>query len=301
MTLTAALARLRHNLLANSIEDAGLVAEVILMRTLGFSRAGLYLDAELSLSPRQERDIELLAGKIISGEPLAYVVGSREFYGRDLQVDSSVLIPRPETETLVEAAVSLARRHRITTIADIGTGSGAVAVTLALELPDVLVYATDISSSALEVARRNCEKHGVSGRVILFQGDLLDPLPTPVELVVANLPYVRSSEITGPLSREPRLALDGGPDGLDIFRRLITRLPQAFSMSSCLLLEIGAGQGPALVTMLRAKFPDVNIEVTPDLASVPRVLQMSPIPARACCADSRRFSISGEFDSSIPE
>ena len=149
--------------------------------------------------------------------PAAYITGHREFYGLDFAVNSSVLVPRPETELLVEKALELARERSLSTIADIGTGCGAIAVSLAVNLPQTRIYATDISAPALEVALSNCRKHGVTDRVTLLEGDMLAPLPEPVDLIVANLPYVREPEMTGvnTLGFEPPLALNGGPDGLD--------------------------------------------------------------------------------------
>ncbi len=223
MTLKQALSHAREILTANNIEDAPLECELLLRHTLKLSRVELYLDLNHEPSPEQEEIFWHLIRHRLNGEPTAYITGHCEFYGIDFYVDSSVLIPRPESELLVEKALTLAQNHAIATIAEIGTGCGAIAISLALNLPKVKIYATDISTPALKVALFNCQKHGLVNRVCLLQGDMLDPLPKPVNLIVANLPYVKEAEIdTG--NFEPLLALNGGSDGLDHLRQLCHQL-----------------------------------------------------------------------------
>jgi release factor glutamine methyltransferase len=213
----------------------------------------------------------------LSGEPVAYIVEHREFYGLDFYVDRRVLIPRPESELLVERALELAQKRPVATIAEIGTGSGAIAISLALNLPSAKICATDISAPALEVARLNCRRHGVADRVCLLLGDMLEPIPGPCDLVVANLPYV--TELT--LSRsglahfEPPLALNGGRDGLEKIRQLCLEVGDKLHPGGSLLLEIGQGQSGAVNAFLRRLFPRAEMEIIPDLGGIDRVVSLT--------------------------
>ena len=241
MNRKQALAQARSILADNDIEDASLEGELLLRHVLEISRTQLYLDLDHELNPANEEVLHRLLERRLQGEPSAYIIGHREFYGLDFYVDHSVLIPRPESELLVEKAINLAQNRAITTIADIGTGCGAIAISLAINLPAAKIYATDISASALEVSRSNCQKHGVVDRICLLPGDMLDPLPEPVDLIIANLPYVRESELprAGPLSFEPVLALNGGPGGIARIKRLCFQVGEKLRPGGCLLLEIG--------------------------------------------------------------
>lgn len=213
MTLKQALRRARDILVESNIDDAPLEGELLLRHTLKIDRVQLYLELDKELTPQQEQTFRGLLERRLNGEPSAYITGRREFYGLDFNVSPAVLIPRPESELLVETALAIAKNRPLFTIDDVGTGSGAIAISLALELPQTVIYATDISAAALKVARLNCRKHGVSDRVRLLEGNLLEPLPEPVDLIVANMPYVRKSELN-PQS-EPPLALDGGANGTE--------------------------------------------------------------------------------------
>lgn len=215
MTLKQAISRARGILAANNIEDAPLECELLLRHALGISRVQLYIDLNHELSPELEESFWNLVKRCLSGEPTAYITGHREFYGLDFHIDPSVLIPRPESELLVEKCLSLAQNHTVSTIAEIGTGCGAIAISLALNLPQTKIYATDISAPALRVALLNCKKHGVVNRICLLQGNMLDPLPEPVDLIIANLPYVKESELLNSANFEPLLALNGGSGGLE--------------------------------------------------------------------------------------
>jgi release factor glutamine methyltransferase len=252
-----------------------LEAELLLRHALNISRTQLYLDLERELSPRQEQAFWRLVERRLNGEPTAYITGNREFYGLDFHVDHRTLIPRPESELLVETALRLAQNNQIFTIADIGTGCGAIAVSLALELPQARIYATDISAAALEVALGNCRKHGVIDRVRLLQGDMLAPLPHPVDLIIANLPYVKESELAE-TGFEPRLALDGGPDGTERIGRLCRQINSKLRPDGYLLLEMGMGQRGAITALLHTIFPKGEIEVVPDLSGIERVLSFRP-------------------------
>lgn len=274
MTWKEALVRASEILKQNRIEDATLESELLLRHTLKIDRVRLYVESERELTSEQETTFWQLVDRRLKGEPTAYITGHREFYGLDFDVSPAVLIPRPETELLVEKALALAKSRAVSTIADIGTGCGAIAISLAKHIPDVRIYATDISTEALRVARNNAEKHGVTGRITFLQGNLLEPLPEPVDLIIANLPYVRRSDITqkGPLSFEPRAALDGGEAGLDTIRELCRQVSGKLRPNGCLLLEIGQGQVKAVSDLLKSRFPAATIEVAPDLAGIERVV-----------------------------
>lgn len=276
MTLKQALSQSRGLLAASDIEDAALESELLLRHVLKISRVQLYLDLSRELSPKQEETFWRLVKCRLNGEPTAYITGHREFYGFDFYVAPDVLVPRPESELLVEKALNLAHHRNISTIAEIGTGCGAIAISLALNLPEAKIYATDISAPALKVALFNCQKHGVASRICLLQGDMLDPLPEPVDLIVANLPYVRESELppTGPVSFEPILALNGGPEGLEKIHQLCQQAGSKLSPRGCLLLEIGQGQGKTVTSSLCSLFPSARIEVASDLSGMERVVSL---------------------------
>ena len=276
MTFKQALSRAREILVANNIEDVFLEGELLLRHTLNISQTQLYQDLNHELIPKQEKTFWNLVQRRINHEPTAYITGHREFYGLDFYVNPHVLIPRPETELLVEMALTLVQNHRLATIADIGTGCGAIAISLALNLPQFKIYATDISSSALEVAKTNCNKHGVLNRIHLLQGDMLDPLPEPVDLIVSNLPYVKKAELphVNTARFEPFLALNGGPDGLQKIRRLCQQVNNKLHPPGYLLLEIGQGQDKAVITLLHSLFPHAKIKTTPDLGSIDRVVSL---------------------------
>jgi len=276
VTLKQALTRAREILAANNIEDAPLECELLLRHSLKISRVQLYLDLDHELSPKQEETFWGLIERRLNGEPSAYITGHREFYGLDFYVDPHVLIPRPETELLVEKALYLAQNDHVSTIAEIGTGCGAIAISLALKLPEAKIYATDISAPALKVALFNCQKHKVVDRICLLHGDMLDPLPEPVDLIITNLPYVRELELPNPANFEPLLALDGGSDGLEKIRQLCRQVKDKLRPKGCLLLEIGQGQKRAVTTFLRSLFPSSKIEVAPDLSGIDRVVSLTP-------------------------
>lgn len=276
MTRKEALRQAREFLAVNKIEDASLESELLLRHTLKIDRVQLHLGLDCELSPEQEQTFWQLIHRRGNGEPTAYITGHREFYGLDFYVDLRVLIPRPESELLVEKALSLARHRPIVKIADIGTGCGAIAISLALNLPQAKVYATDISADALEVARINCAKYSVTDRVYLLRGNLLEPLPEPVDLIVANLPYLRKSDLpkSGPVSFEPMFALDGGRGGLDKISQLCPQAGGKLCPQGCLLLEIGLKQGKAVTTLFRDLFLSARIEIFPDLSGIERVVSL---------------------------
>ena len=274
MTLKQALERARGILLAHGIDDAPLECQLLLRQASGISQVQLYLDLDREMDSEEEAAFWRLVERRLSGEPIAYISGHREFYGLDFSVEPGVLIPRPESELLVEQAIRLAQNRAVSAVAEIGTGCGAIAISLALTLPRTKIYATDISASALRIAQSNCQKHGVADRVCLLHGDVLQPLPEPVDLIVANLPYVSEAELPQVSSAgfEPLLALNGGVDGLEKIRQLCQQAGDRLRPQGSLLLEIGQGQATAVVDLLQCLFPSAEIAVMPDLSGMERVV-----------------------------
>lgn len=251
-----------------------LEAEVLLSYVLHLSRTALLTHPEHRLTPDQISDYQSLVRSRASGYPLPYLTGHIEFYGLTFDVTPEVLIPRPETETLVDLA--LARQPA--SVVDVGTGSGCIAVSLAVHLPEATVTAIEISPAALAVAQRNAERHGVTGRMRLMVGDVLNPRPSRVDLIVSNPPYIPTGKCASlPASvrdYEPRLALDGGVEGLEIIQQLLAQAPAVLRPGGGLLVEIGADQGKAVSHLAQTLFPQAAVRVHPDLAGRDRVLEV---------------------------
>jgi release factor glutamine methyltransferase len=278
VTLKQALVLASRTLAANrDIENSGFESEALLRYLLQISRAQLYLDLNKEIPVEKEPLFHQWIERRLAGEPTAYIINCREFYGLDFYVDQRVLIPRPETELIVEGVINFSRSHSVSVIADIGTGSGAIAVSLAVNIPSAHILATDISGPALEVAHLNCLKHGVSQRVSLIQGDLLEILPGPVDILIANLPYVKQSDLVQiPSARyEPGIALDGGQDGLKQIFRLGRQLKHKVRPGGYVFLEMGMGQGPAIKEYLRQLFPKAPITIMSDLAGIDRIVKVN--------------------------
>ena len=252
---TTIRASLRHARAAlRAFDSADLDAQALLAHVLGHDRAFLFAHAEDALSSRQWMQYQSLMQRRAAGEPLAYILGKRGFYDLELVVTPSVLVPRPETELLLEEALRLTQDASDAMVADIGTGSGALAVAFARHRPQSTVYASDISADALEVARQNAEAQ--AARVRFLCGDLAQPLferGIKVDLLIANLPYIASAELnTLEVSRwEPRAALDGGRDGLAFIRALLLQAPALCRVGAWVLLEIGADQGAAVSRLIQ--------------------------------------------------
>lgn len=243
-----------------------LTAELLLAHTLQTSRVRLYTDLDRPLEARELATYRALIARRAAGEPTSYLTGAREFYGRPFAVDPRVLIPRPETELLVEAVLQVLPKDRTARLLDLCTGSGCVAISLALERPRALVVATEISAEAAEVARANAAMLGAADRVEIRVGDLFAPLEgePPFDAVVANPPYVARGEVptlSAEVRREPALALDGGQDGLDLVRHIVAAAPRWLVPGGLLALEIGDRQGPAVRSLLEAAgYGSVRIE-----------------------------------------
>ncbi len=271
MDIATALAKARAFLHQKGIAAAPLEAEVLLAHVTGTDRVGLYRDANRPLTWEEEEKFQELLQRRAAGEPVAYLTGQREFMGLSFAVTRDVLIPRPETELLVETALELLtggvvpvtpggrREDRPPLMADVGTGSGAIAVSLAYYLGKGTIYATDISPAALALAAENARRHRVAGRIIFLAGDLLSPLqkilpPGSLCLVAANLPYIPSAaigQLMPDVARyEPRLALDGGRDGLELYRRLVPQARELLVPGGYLLMEIDPSQVPLMARLL---------------------------------------------------
>ncbi|MDO8956569.1 MAG: peptide chain release factor N(5)-glutamine methyltransferase [Deltaproteobacteria bacterium] len=258
-------------------------AEVLLAESLGMDRVGLYTHFDQPLQPRELTRFKKRIQRRLAREPLAYIVGKREFWSLTFKVTADVLIPRPETEVLVAEAlqvlVDAKRPTRSWRILEIGTGSGAVSIALAKELPLASLVATDLSGKALAIARENALGNGVQERIQFLQGDLFAPLEegSQFELILSNPPYVPRSHFSSlaPEVRdfEPRVALDGGKDGLAFFRRALPRVGEFLQPEGWFLAEIGAGQDPE-VRKIAAENPDLDaFDFIPDLAGIKRVFK----------------------------
>jgi release factor glutamine methyltransferase len=258
-------------------------AQLILAHVLDRPRTWILAHPETPLSAPQLASVEEAVSRLDAGEPLPYILGHWEFFGLDLNVTPDVLIPRPETELLVEKAIawlqgSLERR----TIADVGTGSGAIAISLALQFPDARILATDISAAALEVAKRNAKKFDVHHQIDFVECDLLPEKSeignrkSEIDLLCANLPYIPTKTLHSlPIyGREPSLALDGGEDGLDIYRRLFNIAPPWLAPRGQILLEIEATQGLQALSMAFDKFEESEIHLHQDMVGHDRLLEI---------------------------
>lgn len=276
--LRSASARLEH-----VGETGGLDASRLLEHVTGRDRAAVLRDGDALLAADAAAAFEALVARRERGEPVAYVIGSVGFYGRTFRVDERVLVPRPESEHVVEAAIDdlRARRKGAGIAVDVGTGSGALGITLACELPDLAVYATDVSRDALSVARHNAAANNVFQRCTFLAGDLLTPLERfgeRVDAVIANLPYIPAADVPqapNPASFEPRVALDGGPDGLDCYRRLLAQLPRIAASDATAFLEAAPGTIEPLCALIEQIFPRAYIEIGEDYAGLERFVQLS--------------------------
>jgi release factor glutamine methyltransferase len=248
-------------------------AELLLLRVIGRDRSFLLAHPELSLNDEQLAEFRRLVERRRRFEPIQYITGEREFYGLRFSVTPNVLIPRPETEHLVEAALARIPLEQAFTIADVGTGSGAIAVSIAVERPLAQLAAVDVSASALKVARDNADAHQVSDRIEFTEADLLDGVAAAsFDMVVSNPPYIAEGEREDLDAEvrdyEPAAALFAGPTGLEIYERLIPQAARALRREGWLLLEIGAGQQLQLQRLLK----DWNsVGFVPDLQGIPRV------------------------------
>lgn len=287
----AAAERLR----AAGSETPRLDSELLLAFAIGVDRTAVIAHGDAPVGTDAETAFQALVTRREAGEPVAYLRGMKEFHGIALTVDRRALIPRPETEELVDRTIdevmtrlTAALRDEPLRVVDVGTGSGAIAVSVAVALrarrvpgPDVSIVAVDADPDALDLARENAVSHGVGDRMAFDEADLLPEGDRTWDIVVANLPYVRS-DVVDDLERqrlspafEPRRALDGGPDGLAVIGRLLDRLPEALATDGVALLEVGADQGEAIVALAADRLPGWSCTVIADLAGLPRLARLT--------------------------
>lgn len=260
------------------VENPGLEAQVILEHVLRQPRAVLLAHLERELTAAQLADLDKMLIRRLSGEPLPYLLGRWEFYGLELMVTPDVLIPRPETELLVEQALGWLKTHPDRRrAADVGTGSGAISAALLSQVPDLHVTAADISYPALKVAQTNLAAHKVISRCTLLQSDLLSACSGPFDLICANLPYIPTRTLSDlEVARsEPALALDGGADGLRLIERLLVDASRVLANGGLLLLEIEDSQGESAPWLARTFFPGAAIDLHFDLAGLPRLVSIA--------------------------
>ena len=299
-TIGDALERATATLRASGSDTPRLDAELLVAFVAGTDRTAVLAHPEQPLGDVAADRLDAAIRRRAAGEPVAYIRGIKEFHGLAFAVDARALIPRPETELLVELAVEriaarLAGAPRPAgtppvRIADVGTGSGAIAIAVAVTLrrrgflPEVELLASDCSADAVALATENAVAHGVADRIRFVEADLLPAGARPFDAILANLPYVPAGQVPGlpvAASFEPRVALDGGPDGLDVIRRLLALLPAALLPGGTALLEIGAGEWPAVRADAERSLDGWPADAHDDLAGIPRVVELcAPVPAR---------------------
>lgn len=262
-------------------ESARLDAELLTAHSLGLRRLDLYLQHDRPLREEELEPIRALLRRRAAGEPVAYLVGEREFYGRAFRVTPAVLIPRPDTETLIEAALRWARAQPRTAlrVADMGTGSGCIAVTMAAELPDAQVIASDVSRQALDVARDNAQRLGVDDRVSFVEGEWAQPLRehAPFDMLLSNPPYVTAAEVeelaADVRNYEPHTALTAGDDGMQAYRALLRDAPALVAQAGYVALEVDPRRAEQVATLVGEAFPRAQVRRIEDLTDRDRVVE----------------------------
>ena len=277
MNLREILNSAGETLMRTGSPDAQLEAEVLIRHVLRIDRATFFRDLEQPVTDRDRKRLDDLVIRRLNREPLNYITGLREFYGLDFEVSDSVLIPRQETELLVDTVISLARSRPKCEIkiCDIGTGSGAIAVSVAVNLPSAEVMAIDISQRALDIADANRRMHGVYNRVSLRRGNLLEPVDWKPEIIVSNPPYIRRSDLSllqPEIQYEPSVALDGGSDGLEVIRGLLRQSSDKVSTTGAILFEIDSSQKDSARMLSREYFPNSEISILDDLSGNSRAI-----------------------------
>ncbi|NLY56191.1 MAG: peptide chain release factor N(5)-glutamine methyltransferase [Firmicutes bacterium] len=285
LTIGAAIEKTTAYFTSKGIPSARLDAELLLAHILGLDRVGLYVNYDRPLTSGEIDAYRAVIARRGAREPLAYITGHKEFYGLDLLVNPAVLIPRPETELLVEAvlqyleSVSGGPDGAEIPVAEIGIGSGAISIALAKQAPQVRIWASDISAEALDVAAHNVARHGVEGQVVLSVGPYFSGVPDnlkgKLKVVVSNPPYLSEQELseTEPeVQREPKIALVGGQDGLAVYRRIISEAPSWLAEGGLLALEIGARQAAEIIALLAETGAFAPPEVRTDYAGFDRIV-----------------------------
>ncbi|MFA6271879.1 MAG: peptide chain release factor N(5)-glutamine methyltransferase [Patescibacteria group bacterium] len=263
-----------QELVNHSITSATLDAEVLLSFVLKKPKEYILSHPEIILTQKQQTTLDKLIKRRTELEPVAYLTNNKEFYGLDFYVDKNVLIPRPETELLVETVLKEIKNDLTITIADIGTGSGCIAIAIAKNLPQAKIIAVDISNPALTVAKKNAKKYGVKKQIRFVCGDLLKKLNDPVDIIIANLPYVPKNEAKKEISFEPKEALFGENDGMEFLEKIITQSKTKLNENGVILLEIHPPQADKISSFARNTFPDADIIILKDLANKERILSI---------------------------
>jgi release factor glutamine methyltransferase len=285
MTVLEALNWSTHFLQDHQVDNPRLNAELLLAQSMGVRREELYIRLHSQIKEGEKESLEAFVQRRVSGEPLQYILGHREFWSFDVKVDSQVLIPRPETELLVEQALSILESTHFSKtplVLELGTGSGAIAISLAKEVKDIFVVATDISREALGLAEQNALRADVGRKIAFMHGDLFNALQSgigkgPFDVIVSNPPYVPRPDIVSlakEVRHEPRIALDGGEDGLDFHRRIISQAPAYLRAGGWLLLEMGQGQGARVSALIQEKADFLRPEILSDLSGMERVVKV---------------------------
>jgi release factor glutamine methyltransferase len=249
-------------------------AEVLLAHLLGIGRASLLAHSTSLVDAEMLSQYDALIERRYKGEPIAYLTGHKEFYGLDLHITPDVLVPRPETESAVEACLEVIPIGETSQLADIGTGCGAILVAICKQRPLVKAFGTDISPAAIEVAAHNCRYHGIEHQANLLVGHLLQPLPGRVNVIVANLPYVAPGEAAEDVATwEPQVAVfGGGDDGTALIREFLTHAPDYLLPGGTVVMEVAHSQGKIVSELARAAFPGARVEVRKDLAGYDRIV-----------------------------
>jgi len=292
MMLLECLNQTTNRLKNRRIESPRLNAELLLARSLSLSREGLYRNLHGPLGEKEREVLEKMIQRRISGEPLQYILGEQEFWSVDLKVDSRVLIPRPETELLIEQSLPILSEislKRSPSVLEIGTGSGAIAIALAKEVSNIFLVATDISGDALTLAKENAKSAGVQDRIKFVNGDLFGPFRPPkgrasFDLILSNPPYIVRRKINTLAKEvkeyEPRIALDGGKDGLAFYRRIIPEVPFYLREGGWVLLEVALGQCGDVSGMIEEKGDFLEPRCIPDLSGIGRVVKAQKSESR---------------------
>ena len=266
-----------QKLINSGIPDPSLEAEILIRHVLQIDRARIFQDLDNDLLNHQENAINSLIDKRQEGYPLSYITGNREFYGIELKISEGVLIPRQETELLVETAIKISemiKGHQIR-VADIGTGSGAIAVAVALNIDNSFVYACDISDIALKIADKNIKKYSLENKIQLCHGDLLDSLLTKVDIILSNPPYIPTNQIqdlSKEVLNEPKIALDGGMDGLVSITKLMKQAIDKLKPKGAMVIEISPELSERVIKLADKYFPESQISILKDLMGMNRAV-----------------------------
>lgn len=249
-------------------------AEVMLTHILGIDRAAMLARFDQVLNTANEDTYRILVARREQGEPIAYITGHKEFYGLDLIVTKDVLVPRPETESVVDVCLAALPKNEPARFADIGTGSGAILVAVTVNRPNLRAYGTEISAAACAVAQQNCERYGIANSVQLFVGNLLDPIPEPLDVIAANLPYVSPGEAEPDVATwEPQVAVFGGDeDGAATIKQFLKQAPNYIIPGGTIVMEVAYSQGKSVSALAQGAFPTADIEVQKDLAGYDRII-----------------------------